>query len=143
MNYIPSIFSKSRDPWFRDLEKIWPSFWGDKFFENSGTHGFPIDVEEQDDKYVIHADLPGVKKEDVNITLDGNQLLVQVSQTEKSEKKDKNFLVCERCCRSMSRALALADINEESEVSAELNNGVLTINVQKQPEKKTKKIVVK
>jgi HSP20 family protein len=93
---------------------------------------FKIDVQENKNDYVVEAELPGVNKEDLNITLDEGRLTIAAVKNETVDKSnsDKNYIHKERRYSSMSRSIMLADA-EENGIKAKLDNGVLTICVPK------------
>lgn len=103
---------------------------------------FKLDIEEKEDKYVIEAELPGIKKEEVNLELNDGRLVISVEREEKKEIEEKNYLHKERRYSSMSRSVYLGDIQEE-EISAKLEDGVLCIKLPKQEViEKSKKIPI-
>ncbi len=104
--------------------------------------GFPMDVEELDDKYIIQADIPGVDKSDINITVLDRLLSVQVKNSCSEEKKEKNYVCCERRSGLATRSITLPLAADENDVDAKLKDGVLTLTVKKQPEAKTKQIKI-
>ena len=92
---------------------------------------FKIDVQDEEGQYLIEAELPGVKKEEVGLNLDEGRLTISVNREESVEEKQKNFLHRERRATSMSRAIYLADADIDG-IKAKLDNGVLSVTVQKQ-----------
>lgn len=91
---------------------------------------FKIDVQDNEKDYVVEAELPGVDKEDVTVSLEEGRLTIQVNKEENTEQKDKNYIHRERRCTAMSRSLYLADAADEG-VRGKLDNGVLAITVPK------------
>ena len=99
---------------------------------------FKIDVEDEGNQYVIAAELPGVKKEEIGLDLNDGRLTISVNHEENVEEKQKNYLHRERRATSMSRAILLADA-DINEIKAKLDNGILTVTVQKQDKQITSK----
>jgi len=91
---------------------------------------FKIDVQEENGQYIVEAELPGIQKNDVNLSLDDGRLTISVNKEENIEQKNKNYIHKERRYSSMSRSIYLADADAQG-VKAKLENGVLTINVPK------------
>lgn len=92
-----------------------------------------VDVVEKDGTYEVRADLPGVKKEDINVRIDGNVVNIEAKTQESSEKKDDagKLVFNERYCGAVSRSFALdADI-DESQASGKYADGVLTLELPK------------
>lgn len=98
-----------------------------------------MDVTEDDKNYYIAAELPGVSKEEINLSMNDGRLLISVKRDERIEDEKKNYIHRERRCCSMSRNIYLADA-DQANVKAKLENGVLNITVPKQdrPDKSVK-----
>jgi len=97
-----------------------------------------INVEEQPDKFIVTADVPGFSKENikVNLTDDGLlQIKAEQSQQWKDQSKDKKYLKAERVFANMQRTIALPKGVEPSKISANYENGVLHVNLPKTEEK--------
>ena len=91
---------------------------------------------------MINADLPGVKKEDIAIDLEGNVLTLKAEKNEDKEIKREQFYKRERVSGSFKRAFTLPDHVNPETVNAEFKDGVLRIQVAKSEEKKAKQITV-
>jgi HSP20 family protein len=99
----------------------------------------PVDIEETDDAYVIEADLPGVKREDIDIELEGNEL--QVSGEIK--QREGKFRRRTRRVGRFELRVALPDGVDGGAVDAKLDRGVLTVRVPKAEKAQRRKIDVK
>lgn len=95
---------------------------------------FKLDIQDKEDQYLIEAELPGVKKDEINLKLNDGRLTISIEREEKNEKDEKNYIHRERRYSSMSRSVYLGDVKEE-EISARLKEGVLCINIPKTEEK--------
>lgn len=93
--------------------------------------GMSVDVADNGDEFVVTADLPGFEKDDIDISLRGDRLRISAESTAETEEGDEDFLRRERSQRSMSRTLTLPEPVDESDVSAEYRNGVLTVTLSK------------
>ena len=104
-----------------------------------------VDVEETADAYVIKAEMPGFKEDDVKITVDKHVLHISgsVDETEKENKDGRKYLIKERRHESFERSFSLPDGLDESAISAGFENGILTVTLPKTPEEQPKKIEVK
>jgi len=110
------------------------------FFRTSSRSvgSFKADVIDKGDKYLLQAELPGFKKEDIYIDLDGNHLTIQASHTNESSKtSDDKIVRKERFYSSFSRSFNVSGINTEA-ISAEYNNGILELSLPKVEEEKPK-----
>jgi HSP20 family protein len=104
---------------------------------------FRVDVREHDDEVIVVADLPGVERDDVSISL-VNPGTLEISSERQSEKeeKDEGYFMRERMYGSMCRIVNLPnDVTEES-ASASFKNGVLEIRLKKSKEEKGKQIKI-
>ncbi len=103
-----------------------------------------IDVVEKDNVFKVRADLPGVKKEDINVRIDGN--LVQIDAETKGEKEFKEeggkVLRSERYYGSVSRAFTLTQDVDEAKAVAKYENGVLTLELPKKATSAAKRLTV-
>ena len=133
MNIGFDDFSNMLDDFFTGSWPIQRSLAGDTF---------KIDIQDNDTEYTIEAELPGVKKEDVEITLNDGRLNISVKKEEVSENKSKKYIHRERKYAQMSRSILLADADDEG-IKAKLEEGVLTIQVPiKQHEDTSKRIMI-
>ena len=113
---------------FRDLEELERSL-----FSNNGVTAFRTDIRDTGDSYVLEADLPGMKKEDIHIDIDGDRLSISAERNAVKEEKDENggYIRCERSYGSFSRSFDISGIRGE-EISAAYEDGVLKLTLPKQ-----------
>jgi|ERR1700704_1644795 len=110
------------------------------FFE--GWHP-TLDVYEDKDKITVKAELPGMKKEDIAVSLNGDTLTVSGERKEEQEKKDKETYRSERYFGRFQRTITLPQPVDASKIQANYKDGVLTITLPKSEEAKPKQIEVK
>ena len=101
-----------------------------------------FDVKEGKGEYVLSADLPGVKPEAVEVSLDGNRLQVSGRREATREQESDRTFLSERCYGSFSRLFTLPEGVDGEHVQASLKDGVLTLVVPKKPEAQPRKIPV-
>ncbi len=101
-----------------------------------------IAVAEEKDRYLVEADIPGLKKENLNIAVEGNVLTIRGERTEKQETKGKGYFYSERSFGSFSRSLELPAGIDPNKVKAAYKDGVLEIEVPKSENAKPKQIEV-
>lgn len=103
-----------------------------------------LDVTEMDDIYRVHADLPGVKKDDIKVRVDGNiiQIDAEVKPPKDSKERAGKVLRRERWQGAVSRVLTLAQDVDESKVSAKYDEGVLTLELPKKAATASKRISI-
>jgi HSP20 family protein len=103
-----------------------------------------IDGSEQENAYEVKTDIPGVKKEDINVRIDGN--VVQIDAEVKREQETKGnggkVLRCERYYGTVSRTFSLADDVDESKAQAKYADGVLTLQLPKKTTAAARKVTV-
>jgi len=102
---------------------------------------FGVDVREDADHIYVEAELPGFKKDDVDITLENQTLTISAERKETSEKKG-DYLLNERRYQRFLRSFTLPPTVDEKKVDAKLNDGVLSITLNKREETKPRKIQV-
>lgn len=112
----------------------------DDVFEdfNSNNNSMKCDVYEKDDAYNIEVDVPGFKKEDINIDVDNGYLTVKASKHFDETDKGKNYICRERRYGKFERSFYLGDLKTD-DVEASFENGTLKIKVPKVEESKDKK----
>lgn len=100
-----------------------------------------VDLEEQDDKYVLSADLPGFSKDDISIELDGDMLTIEAHKDDAKEEAGKNYIYKERRSGSFTRRFDVSGIRADA-IEGGFKNGVLTLDLPKKQEnvKTTRKI---
>jgi HSP20 family protein len=104
-----------------------------------------VDVVEKDNVFKIRADMPGVKKEDINVRIDGN--LVQIDAETKGEKELKEdggkVLRSERYYGAVSRAFTLTQDVDETKAVAKFEDGVLNLELPKKATSASKRLEIK
>ena len=116
------------------------------------TTGFPtmgrrfvpdMEVREAKDAYVICADLPGLREEDLNVDVTGNRLTVSGKREEEQRDEGERYWTYERSFGSFTRSFALPEGTSPDQIDARLNNGVLEIRIPKIKSEEAKRIPVK
>ena len=102
-----------------------------------------INMYETKDEVVVKAALPGVKPEEVEVTITGNTLTISGESKEENEVKEKDYVRKERQFSSFTRSVTLPDGLKADQADASFENGVLTLKVPKTEEAKPKTIQVK
>jgi HSP20 family protein len=103
---------------------------------------FGVDVREDADHLYVEADLPGFKKEEVDITLEDQTLTISGQRAETSNENKAEWLLNERRHTRFLRSFTLPPTVSDQSVNAKLENGVLTITLNKREESKPRKIAV-
>lgn len=104
---------------------------------------FKMDVKEDDKAYTVHADLPGVKKEDIHITIEGNDVEISAESRSESEKKEgERVLRRERSYGKVMRRFSLASEVDEANAKAKYSDGVLELVLPKKAPTAGKRLTV-
>ncbi len=111
-------------------------------YRGLGSFAPTFDVKETKESYVFRADLPGVKDEDLDISLTGSRLTISGHREQETREQGETYYATERSYGAFSRAFTLPDGTDVENVSAELKNGVLAVNVPKKPEVQAKRIAI-
>jgi HSP20 family protein len=102
-----------------------------------------MDVKEADGQYVVKAEIPGVKKDDIHVTVEGNRVSISAEvKQEKASKDGERVIRCERSHGLASRSFTLADEVDQSKVVAKYDNGVLELTLPKKQGSSRKEIPV-
>ena len=129
---------------FPEWDHLMNGFFSDRLENTELTDWTPaIDIDEDNDAFVVIADLPGLTKKDISINIKENMLTI--SGERKIEKKDENINYCrsERRYGSFKRSFQLTDQVIADKISASFKSGVLTVTVPKAEEVKPKEIEIK
>jgi HSP20 family protein len=102
-----------------------------------------VDISESDGEYLIKAELPEVKKEDVKVTVENGVLTLQGERRQEKEEQGKKYHRIERSYGSFVRSFTLPEAVDESGVKAEYKDGVLNLHLPKTEKVKPKAIDVK
>ncbi|NLL63753.1 MAG: Hsp20 family protein [Ruminococcaceae bacterium] len=117
---------------FDDFHNMLDDFFSDNWLPERSLlrDTFKIDIQETENEYCIEAELPGVKKEEIDLDIKENNLCISVNRNEEINKDGKNYIHRERRSSSMSRRIRLADAKMD-ETKAKLDDGILTITIPK------------
>jgi HSP20 family protein len=146
-------------PYQRDFDRMrerFDDFWGmpPRWRQwMHGRYGFPmmpfkqimmpsIDVEDRGKDFCVTVDLPGFSKEDVNIEVGEESVLIHAKKDQGEEEKEKNYVRRERMAQKFYRRLDLPEKIKSDDAKASLNSGVLEIILPKKEPKETKKLTI-
>jgi HSP20 family protein len=96
-----------------------------------GAAGISVDVADEDDSFVVVADLPGVEKEEIDLTITERVLTIEATHETSDEHESGEYLRRERRHESVRRSVTLPEDVLADEASASYNNGVLTVTLPK------------
>ena len=141
---MPSIFGESLfDDWFDDFDRQMQHM-DRRLYGRNAKREMKTDVREKEDGYEIDMDLPGFKKDQIELNLENGYLTVTANKGFDKDEKDKQgrMIRQERYAGSMQRSFYVGDNMTEEDVKAHFEDGVLHLNLPKKdarkvPEKKT------
>ena len=150
---LMTLMRRSRDLWdpfdfVRDLQDEMSRFLTVSPLRKDGDLGWrnffepEIEVREENDHFLVRADLPGIKKEELDIAVTGNTLTIKGERKTETEKKGKSYYYSERSHGAFSRTIQLPCEIDSDKVRASYRDGVLELALQKAESAKPKQIKV-
>lgn len=111
-----------------NMDRFLDNFFSDSFMPAmfAGDAQIKVDIKENDKEYLVEADLPGVKKEEINVELRNGNLTISVARNEEINVEQENYIRKERRSGSYSRSFYVENVQEDR-ISAKFENGVLTM----------------
>ena len=129
------------DPW-KDFETMLRSFRRPLAAELPAVPEFRMDITEDEKAYMVKADLPGMRKEDIRITIDG-ELVTVVAETRSDKEEEKGTSIhSERYLGRQERSFTLRHAVDETKAEATYNNGVLELMLPKRAVEMAKEVAV-
>jgi HSP20 family protein len=130
-----------------DIARTFDRLFDDRFFSaiepSSRSRHAALDVAESEAAYTVTLDVPGIAKDDVTISIDGNVVRVEAQAKADGEKKDgERVLYRERSASSVKRSFTLPAEIDEGSSTAKLDNGVLTLTLNKRQPAPARRITV-
>ncbi len=101
-----------------------------------------VDVFEKDDKFIVKAELPGIKEEDIDVSVVGNTLSIKGEKKAETEVKNEDYYRCERTYGSFYRSILIPSTVYANKIEADFKDGILEVTLPKSAEVKPKKITV-
>lgn len=137
-------FSLARIDPFADIEDMFKGFFvRPVLFEGQPQMEIKMDLKEDDKAYTVQAEIPGVKKEDIQVSIDGNRVSISAeTKMEKEEKEGEKVLRAERYCGKVARSFTLANDVDEAQAQARYSDGVLELTLPKKAGATAKKVAI-
>jgi HSP20 family protein len=127
-----------------DMDDLFNAFFGGLDMPRYEQKVWPaLDIAENEDSIVVHAELPGCKTEDINISVHGNTLTISGEKKESVEKEEKGYYHVERSYGSFRRDLNLPSDIDADKIDAVFKDGILTLTLPKAEKAKPIKVKVK
>ena len=139
---------------FGDIARSDPFYIVDDWFKGFGMQPFSmdsetaptikIDLKENDTAYTVRAEIPGVKKEDVKVQVEGNRVSISCETRQEKEEKESERVICRECHQGSSyRSFTLGSDVDETKAEAKYENGTLELTLPKKEGKTARRIEVK
>ena len=136
----PTTAYLPREPFLRMFDSF---FNADVQGEETRAWMPPVDVQETADAYLFHAELPGLTKDDINITLENNVLRLSGERKLEKDANKENYHRVERTYGTFTRSFTLPTQVDADKVQAAFENGILTVTVPKAEQAKPRKIAIR
>ena len=129
-----------------------PVTWGfdsflDDFFNDSGfdtaIHYPKVDVKDEEKKFVVEAELPGLTEKDIDVKVENNLLTISSKKSEEKEEKKDGYILKERKSSAFCRSFTLPDHVDREKIEARYKNGLLTLVIPKTKEAAPKENEIK
>ncbi len=131
-------FTKEWEEWINEASKAMSPREG----LDNATWTPKVDVVENEDSYVVNADIPGMNKEDIKIDIDDNTLTIKGEKKLENKEEKENYIRIERSYGSFFRTFALSENVDRENIKANYKDGVLELTLPKKEEAKPKQIEV-
>lgn len=129
------------EPFSSEFSRLFNTLWDAP--TNGSRHWVPeMDLVESDDHYLLKADLPGMKQEDVAIEYSDGTLTISGERKAEYERKEKGFFRLERSFGKFSRSLTLPEGIDPDKIAASFHDGVLDVTIPKPEARKPRRIEV-
>ncbi len=126
------VAEREEDP----FNSLVSDFFGDVM--DFAGRNFRADIKENDEEYTIEAEMPGMKKEDIQLEINNDYLTISAEHSEEKEEKEENYIRRERRQGKYTRSFYLENVNQD-DIEAEYNDGVLEVHLPKEEKTPVKK----
>ncbi len=134
--------TREASPWQEDFNQVLRQFFGDADTSLAGAFSPALDVEEDDDGFTLHVELPGVNPEEVDVSIEESVLSIAGQRNFYQDKNSEGFRRVERRFGRFHRAIRLPDRVDPDKVDARYKDGLLTITVPKAESAKPRRVKI-
>lgn len=129
----------------RNFDSLFPEFVYNEDYSDMDKLSMPVELHEHEKDYCVHAELPGVKKDDLDIDIDKNYITIKAKKEEEHEEKESDYRKSEFRYGEYSRTVYFPKDIDTEKTEAKLENGILKIVAPKKEtdKEKVKKLIVK
>jgi len=126
-----------------DFDRLVDRFFSGNFDLWEGGRAPSVDVYEEGDNIIVKAEVPGVKKEDISVSISGDTLTISGKKAEEKEVKKENYYRKEIRSGAFSRSITLPAQIDRNKIKASYKDGILHLTLPKAPEEKEKEVKIK
>ena len=142
MNYIARTRKNNGLSLWDEMDRVFDNFLVDAP-ARSRSWSPAVDVRENENEYVLEAELPGLTEEDVEVKVEDNLLTIASAKDEDKKEEKNGYLIRERRSAHFSRSFVLPKDVDAEKIDGVYKNGVLSLHLAKKPESKPKSIKIK
>lgn len=102
----------------------------------------PLEMFEKEDKFTVRAELPGMKREEIDVSVVGDTMTIKGERKAETEVKEEDYYCCERSYGSFLRSINLPSAVDSKKIEASYEHGVLEVTLPKAPEIRPKKVEI-
>lgn len=135
-NFIKSVNDEISSILSRNFDSLFPEFIQGDDLECSDKFAMPVELHEHDKDYCVNAELPGVKKENLDIDIDKNYITINATKEEEKEETDKHYKKSEFHYGEFSRTVYFPNEIDVEKTTAKLEHGILKIRAPKKEAEK-------
>lgn len=132
---------KSVNLW-NDMDRFLEGFFEELPSAGKSVASPKVDIMEEEDRYLLEADLPGMNQDSIEVKVDDTLLTISAEEKTTEEQSKKNYLVRERRSRSFSRSFVLPKDADVEKIEAGFQDGILRLKIEKRPEAKPRQIKI-
>ena len=131
------------EPFSREVDRLFDAFFGGETQASARRWVPPMDLVEAEDHFLLKADLPGLRDEDVSIEVQDGTLSISGERSAEHESRERGWYRVERSFGSFNRSLTLPDGVDSDAISAHFDRGVLELRIPKPEERKPRRVQIK
>lgn len=124
------------------MNRLFENFWHPTLLSEDGPLDLKLDLAESDTAYTVRADMPGVKKEDIHVDVEGNHVSIRAEVKHSSEEKKENRVYSERYEGQLFRSFTLDHDVDDAKSEASFADGVLTLKLPKKANGNGKRLTI-
>jgi HSP20 family protein len=140
---VPTNPWRALQEWQKEMDRVFHNPITRDDTQVEGANWVPaVDIKEEGDKYVLHADIPGVEPEEIEVSMDSGVLTIRGERKQETKEEKENYKRIERMHGIFYRRFSLPDDADAEKISAKGQHGVLEVTIPKMESQQPRKIEV-